>query len=417
MRQTLWHIFHVSAARIYSLSISTLIMLLTARTLGPASQGILVASLAWITLLANFSALSIEQVAHFRIQLSKGTDWFPRICGTLLFLGMLLSITAVGAGFLLQHLFAAQLFRNIPPFVLSLAFALLPLFVSEQYLSSLLAATNRLTWYNRAQYAGRSLWLLLTASFLFVFEFNIPLAITAQLCGQSLVVFVSAAGLMHGSIRSLRINFKEARELLKGSAKLHLNSVGTFVLSQSPILFLNHFSTPTEVALYQVANQIVLSFLFIPYAASSVFFSKIAQSSPDCFWHEQRRIMIGVITMILVISATAFVAAPCAIPFLLGKQYSPVVDIFRWLLPILLGLSFAQLMTPQWISRGKFLWTASGTVSSALLSLIANSILIPRFHLMGAVWISLFIYLGLTIAFQFTFACWCEVKSRKQLVH
>ena len=413
MRQAWRHILTVGTARIFSLSISTLIMLVTARTLGPTSQGILVASLTWVTLFANFSGFSLEQVAHFRIQLNKGTDWLPRICGTLLFLGTLLSITAIAAGFFLQQFFATELFRNIPPFVLSLAFGLIPLFVFEQYLSSLLAAANRLQWYNKAQYAGRSLWLLLTAAFLFVFEFNVPLAITAQLCGQSLVVFVAATGLIKGSFRKLSIDFEEAGELLKGSAKLHLNSVGVFILSQSAVLFLNHFSTPPEVAWYQVANQIVMSFLVIPYSASTVIFSRIAQSSPDRIWGEQKKIMLGVISMVALLSTIAFFAAPWAIPLLLGNQYPPSVCIFRWLLPTVLGLSFAQLMAPQWISRGKFMWTTSLTATAAVLNLIANAILIPRFHLMGAVWVSLITYLGLTLITQFTFAWWCETKSRQ----
>jgi enterobacterial common antigen flippase len=413
MRQTWRHIFTVGAARIYSLSVSTLIMLVTARTLGPASHGVLVASLTWVTLFASFASLSIEQVAHFRIQLSKSSDCFPRICGTLLFLGALLSITAMVAGVLLAHFFRTELFRNIPPFVLSLAFALLPLFVFELYLSSLLAAADRLQWYNRAQYAGRSLWLLLTTVFLFIFEFDVFLAIAAQLCGQSLVVVVSAAGLMRGALRKIRIDFAEARELLKGSAKLHLNSVGSYVFSQSAVLFLNHFSTPPEVAWYQVANQIVMSLLVIPYAASTVLYSRIAQSSPGRIWPEQKRIMLGVIALVAIVSAIGFIAAPWAMPLLLGNQYSPAVGLFRWLLPTVLGLSLAQLMAPQWISRGKFVLTTSVTAAAAVFNLIANAILIPRFHLMGAVWVSLITYLGLTLITQLTFAWWCETKSRQ----
>lgn len=117
--------------------------------------------------------------------------------------------------------------------------------------------------------------------------------------------------------------------------------------------------------------------------------------------------------MIVIISIIAFIAAPLAIPLILGKQYSPVVGIFRWLLPSLLGLSFAQLMAPQWISRGKFFWTASVTAIAAVLNLLANTILIPHFHLMGAVWVSLFTYLGMTIVTQFIFAWWCETKSHR----
>ena len=415
MNQLWRHIVGVSAARIYSLSISMLIMLVTARILGPTSQGILVASLTWVTLFANFSGFSIEQVVHFRIQLNRDTDWYPRICGTLLLLGIFLSTAAIVTGIFLQHFFATDLFRNIPPFVLSLGFGLLPLFISEQYLSSLLAAANRLQWYNVAQYAGRSLWLLLIAVFLFAFEFNVPLAITAQLCGQSLLVVIAAVGLTRGNLHKLRFDFGEAKELLKGSAKLHLNSIGAFVLSQSAVLLLNHFCTPPEVAWYQVANQIVMAFLVIPYAASTVFFSRIAQSSPDVVWPEQKKIILGVIMMIVILSTIAFFAAPWVIPLILGSSYSPVVGIFRWLLPILLGLTLAQLMAPQWISRGKFILTASITSIAAVLNLMANIFLIPRFHLMGAVWVSLFTYLGLTLLTQLSFAWWCETKSRQQL--
>jgi O-antigen/teichoic acid export membrane protein len=412
----LWrHIVQVSAARIYSLSISTLIMLVTARTLGPASQGILVAALTWVTLFANFSGFSIEQVVHFRIQLKRNTDWFPRICGTLLVLGIFLSTAAIISGIFLQHFFAPDLFRNIPAFVLSLAFGLLPLFIFEQYLSSLLAAANRLRWYNLAQYAGRSLWLVLIAVFLVAFEFNVPLAISAQLCGQSLLVVIAAAGLTRGNFHKLRFDFGEAKELLKGSAKLHLNSIGAFVLAQSAVLLLNHFCTPSEVAWYQVANQIVMAFLVIPYAASTVFFARIAQSNPDKVWSEQKRIILGVTLMIVILSTLAFIAAPQVIPLILGSLYSPVVGIFRWLLPILLGLTIAQLMTPQWISRGKFMWTASITSIAAVLNLVANTILIPRLHLMGAVWVSLFTYLGLTLLTQLSFAWWCETKSRQHV--
>ena len=74
MNQLWRHIFGVSAARIYSLSISTLIMLVTARTLGPTSQGILVASLTWVTLFANFSGLSNNIDLSFDLNYDQEID-------------------------------------------------------------------------------------------------------------------------------------------------------------------------------------------------------------------------------------------------------------------------------------------------------------------------------------------------------
>ena len=411
MGQTWRHILSISAARIYSLLISTIILLITARSLGPSSHGVLVACVAWVMLFANFASLSVEQVAHYRIQLCKGPDPLPKICGTVLFLGALSSIVAVGSGFLLETVFPNTLFRNIPEYALSMAFSLLPLIVFEQCVSSLLSAADRMKWYNWAQYAGRTLWLSLTATFLFCLDFNVQLALTAQICGQLLLVLVSTAGLVHGFFGKLSIDLAEAKELLKGTIRLHLNSVGAFILGQSGLLFLNHFSTPSEVAWYQVANQMAVSFLVIPYAASTVLYSKIARSSPDLVWPEQKKIMIGVLVMIFIFAAMAFLAAPWAIPLLLGDQYSPTVIVFRWLLLTVFGLSFAQLMAPQWISRGKFVWTTSATITAAIFNVFANMVFIPRFHLNGAVWVSLITYAGITVAFQFSFALWCERQA------
>ena len=83
--------------------------------------------------------------------------------------------------------------------------------------------------------------------------------------------------------------------------------------------------------------------------------------------------------------------------------------------PTVFGMSFAQLMAPQWISRGKFVWTTSATVTAAIFNFFANMVLIPRFHLMGAVWVSLVTYLGLTVIFQFAFALWCERAVQEPL--
>ena len=65
----LWqNVVEVGAARIYTLFVGTIVILLTARILGPERQGIIAAALAWSSLFANFAGLSLGQVAHYRCQ-------------------------------------------------------------------------------------------------------------------------------------------------------------------------------------------------------------------------------------------------------------------------------------------------------------------------------------------------------------
>jgi antigen flippase len=408
----LWRkVAETGAARTYSVVMGMVALFLTARLLGPEGQGVIAASIAWVGLFASFAGLSLGQVAQYRIQVRRDEGWLPDILGTLSFFALVLTILAYVIAFLAYRTTDGNAFKGIPPAVLAISFLMLPLLIWEEYTRNLLGATGHLRTYNNAQFVGRTLWLCGIILLVGLMGLGISGALAAQISGQGVIAFVGFATLWRASGRLIRIDRHETRELLKSSAKLHLNSVGSFLLSQTSILILNHFSSKVEVGYYQIAFQMVTILTIFPQAASIALFSEMAKTGPDRLWSSQKRLTLQMLSLIALISVPVYLAAPIFIPTLMGLEFNPAVKMFRYLLPIAFGISFAQLMTPQWIGRGIFLGTTLATFFTAIANIVANFVLIPYQGAMGAVWANLICYGFITIAVQFYFAWWCEKRS------
>ena len=412
----LWlNLAETGAARIFCLLSGTIVILLTARILGPERQGTLSAAIAWVTLFANFAGLSLGQVIHYRIQLMKNKDWFPGIFGGLVFFALVLSSLAYIAVFGIYHATRGELFKNISPVLMIFAFSLLPMIIWEQYSSNLLAAIGKLRQYNTAQYVGRGFWVLFTFIFLVTMNWGIKGAIFAQIVGQAFLVLIGSIALFKFSSKQLQVQKEEIKEMLRCSAKLHFNTVSTILLSQASILMLNHFAEKAQVGWFQLAYQMVLMMLIIPQAASIVLFSRMSEIGPDRLWKDQKKFILYVLGIVVLLSIIAYFIAPIIIPLAVGPEFFPTVKVFRLLLPIIFGMSLAQLMTSQWIGRGVLIPTTLATMLGAAVNIFANAILIPKYGMEGAVWATLLSYLGFAVFVQTCFAFWCEKKYRESL--
>lgn len=412
----LWlNLAETGAARIFCMLSGTIVVLLTARILGPERQGTLSAAIAWVTLFANSAGLSLGQVIHYRIQLEKNKDWFPGIFGGLIFFVLVLSALAYITVFGIYHATRGILFKNISPVLLVFAFSLLPMIIWEQYSSNLLAAVGKLRKYNTAQYVGRGFWVLFTFIFLVTLNWGIKGAIFAQVVGQAILLLIGSVALFKFSPKKLEVQKEEIKEMLKGSAKLHFNTISTILLSQTSILMLNHFAEKAQVGWFQLAYQMVVMMLIIPQAASIVLFSRLSEIGPDRLWQEQKKFICYVLGIVILLSIIAYFIAPIIIPLAVGPEFLPTVKVFRLLLPMILGMSLAQLMTSQWIGRGVLFQTTLATTFGAAVNICANLILIPKYGMYGAVWASLLSYLGIAVFVQSCFALWCEKKYRHSL--
>ena len=370
---------------------------------------------AWVGLIAVFSNLSLGQVVQYHIQGKPYQEWLPGVLGTLLFMSAILSVlgyVVVGICYLLSE---GQFFRNIPHSILMIGFVMLPLMIWEDYGSFLLSAAGSLGSYNISQIVGRTLSIGTIIILIAGRSLDVMTAISALLGGQFALCVILGWSLWKLAGRSMFIDLPTIKALLASAAKLHANTIASFILVQANIIMLNYYVTEAEVGWYQLSFQMIIMMLIIPQTASLVLYSKMAEEGPDNLWPRQKRLGLQVLFAMAVLSGIAYCISPDIITLLAGSSFEPSIKIFRMLLPALLGMTLALLLANQWIGRGVFITTTLITVATATVNIAINFYAIPKYGMMGAVWSMLIPFAIFSVVIQLYFGCYCEKRYRRSI--
>lgn len=391
------------------------ITVVTARVLGPEGRGVLVALMSWMTALALVAGLSLGEVSQYWIQLNREKDWLPSLLGSLLLCLAALSPLAIAGSIGLYWWGGGAVMRNIPAPIFAIGMLLLPLVIWEQYARYLLLGAGRVRHYNLALVLGGTAGVVAVVGLAGLFELSISGALFGQITGLGITATIALGSLLRATSFRIEFNLAQIGQLISGALKLHLNTIGVLLMAHANILMLNYYSTPDEVAWYQFSLQLIMGMLIIPQAASMILFSRMAAIGADRIWSEQKRLMGQIFILLMVLASVAYFFAPELIILLGGADFEPSAQIFRHLLPVLFGMSFAQLMTPQWVGRGIFFLTSILTVVTGIANVFLNLYLIPAYGMMGAVWSMNFSFFVIVIIVQSLFAGWVERKSRIEL--
>lgn len=384
MREVWLSLIKTSGAKIYGVVISVLSLTLTARVLGPDGRGQIVAAMAWVTTFATFGHLSLGPVVMRKATLDKGEAWLSGALGVLLGFTVSMTLICYFVAAVLTILKPA-IFGKIPLSLLILAFSALPFLVWENYGNYLLMATNSIDKFNKYQVASRTISILLLSVLLFVVRLGEEAVLIANLsaffAGATATIVYLRKRIPRISVPSLQ----ECWSYLRSGSAIHLSTIGTYLFTSTDVLLLNYMKGSTSTGLYQVGMQIITVLSILPQSASIVLYGKIASSCPKEAWHNQKRLIFPI--MALICGTSLAVGATCSfwLPLLLGSDFLPSVNIFRFQLISLPLMTFCILLGPQWISRGLF-WQASVvSIGTGLLNLLMNRLLIPKYEIYGAI--------------------------------
>ncbi len=393
MRNPWAEVGYASSAKIYAMVTGLLILFLTARLLGPEGRGQVAVISTWVAMFGTAACLSLGQVALRRMTLHK--DRLGLLLGSLVGMAIGLSLLGWLAVFGLFKAMPDLVFKGLPALALVIGFAALPLVIWEHYGSSLLIGLQRVDIYNRYQVIGRTVAVVGVLVLAGVLGLGIAGVLGASLLGEA-VVALGGMGFLLASVKSAgqssRADCGEIGELLKGGARLHLNTVGSLLITSVNVLVLNHYRGPEQAGYFQLAFQLVAVLLIVPQAASMVISGQVTALGPASAWPANRRMLVQITGTMLALGGVGALLAPWAIPWVAGEAFRPAVQPFQWLLLCLVGMSFSTLMTPQWIGRGYFVQAALLTVAAGVLGLGMNLWLIPTHGVDGAVWALLATY-------------------------
>lgn len=412
MRELLWNIVHTSGAKIYSLALAIVTLSLTARWLGPEGRGQMVAITTWVTMFSTIGHLSLGQVAIHRATTKKDDQWLGEVLGSLLVLTAVFTVLCWAVAITAHLLTKGKFFGTLPNWLLAVSFGALPLYIWEQYGSSLLMLLNRIGIYNKYQVIGRTIGLFVLVVFVSWFSLGVSGAIYATIIGQFVVAISGIRFLYSQSGGRVRAAKQEILALLRGGVRLHWNAIGVVAFGSADILIINHFRGAEEAGYYQLAAQLIGVMLIVPQAASMIMYGKIATLGPDAAWAHHKKVLMYTVGLIIVGIVCAWILAPWIVTLVAGTKFISSVTVFRWLLLAVIGMTFSTIMAPQWIGRGFFLQAAFITIVVGSLSTIANFLLVPRYGMLGATWSAIGAY-GLSVMLNMGMVAFCNNKSRE----
>jgi O-antigen/teichoic acid export membrane protein len=402
-----------AAAKVFAFAALVVNASLTARYLGPEGRGAFAAAVSWVSLFAVVGYLSLAQVVVYRAAGRPREAWLPGTVGTLLGIaGMvtLLGWAVAAAGYLLT---GAALFNHLGPGVLALAFCMLPFLLWLENGNALLAALDALRVHNAALVLGAVSGMAAMGAFLVLLDGGVPGALLATLVYHAVVVLAGLAFVLRQA-GPLRFSRDEARALLGGGARLHLNAIGTYAAAQANILILNHFRPLDETGYYHLATQLVNALQVVPAAFSMVAFTLAAAVGPDGAWPRHRVLLARAVGLVLAAAGVLYVLAPWVIRTVAGPEFAPAVTLFRVLLLSVGGMTFTTLLSSQWIMRGLFMQLAALSVGLGALNVTAAWLLVPRHGALATAWVAVGIQ-GVAVLVNGAFALWVERRLRRSV--
>ncbi|HEV7425543.1 MAG TPA: oligosaccharide flippase family protein, partial [Thermoanaerobaculia bacterium] len=381
---------------------------ITARLLGPDGRGVYVAAISWAALFATFSHLSLSQVI---IHLAAGKpqdEWLSRVMGSLVVIVTATTILGWIVAAIMYWSRSGALFHHLDGLILMLALLTLPALIWLEDGNGVLMALDKLPVMNFAQIAGASASLLFTFVAVGLAGLGVKGALVATLLAQLTTVGISL-GYVFRQIPRLTIDVQTVRTLLKGGAMLHFNAIGSYLFTQANVLILNHYRSTSETAQYQLAMQLLFGMQIIPMAVSSVTYALVSRLGPDGAWPQHRQLLLQVVLLMLVLAGVAYFVAPLVVRLVFGVSFLPAAQIFRILLLGVLGMTMALVMASQWISRGLFLQAASLTLLVGAATVAGNYLVVPKYGMFGAAWVTVGTY-GTSVIGNSIMFFWVEYR-------
>lgn len=408
-------ILQAGGARIYSMGLAFLSLILTARVLGPEGRGQFVAITTWTTTLATVTCLSLGQVVLYRAAQSRGGAWLSDSYRVLVTFTGVLSLIGWGLAVIVYLTPLRTVYGDLNPLWLALGFLALPFRIWDNYSIALFQALGKLNFYNVFLVVSSTVGVLALVLLIQWQQLGLIGALAALLVGQA-VLSLGGLGTLHRLAQGYRLPAREACTAFAGDGfKIHLNTIGMLLIAGIDLLMLNYYRGPEETSRYQIAAQLMGIIMLVPQAASLVVSSRISALGPDKAWPLQRKIVWQSTALMLGISLVLGLSARVWLPLVFGRDYMASVELLDWLLFAGLGMTFSTLMAPQWIGRGLLLQASLLTIASGIINVILNRLLIPTYGAAGAAYSVLVTY-GFAIVAHGAMFLYCERERRQSIL-
>ncbi len=213
---------------------------------------------------------------------------------------------------------------------------------------------------------------------------RVPLA---QFTGDMLMVLLLAFWLRQRGIPlPLRWDRAAAGPVLRRAFPLVLHALLGLMIYNSDLIFLRAFWTPADVGQYVAAYTLISFLLNLGIAYSQSLLPTLTRLAPEPVRQKAlyQTSMAQVFAAAFPVAAGGFLLAPGIIRFVFGPGYDPsttALQVLIWTVPVAFYRNVPQMAL---IAAGRQDRVLRITFVSAMLNLLLNILVIPRYGMVGA---------------------------------
>jgi O-antigen/teichoic acid export membrane protein len=356
---------------------------IVARGLGPEGRGILTIVFMLPALIASVGSWGLGSAniyllghgAYGRDQFSGNTVILTLVLSTVYFAVLLFFFGD------LQRL----VFRDAPARLVLLGFILLPLTIFINLAGNgILRGIQKIKEFNVAALIQRVTYFLFVAA-LFAFQrLEILGVIAATICGALVACVYILVILRRSTGISRRFNFPLFRESLRYGLREHVGNIAQRFNLRFDTVLLAALLAPADIGYYSIAVLLAELIWYIPDSIGVVLFPRVASSGRERAAETTMQIHRITFLLTVVLCAVLGLAGHRVIHLLYGAEFLPAYLPLIFLLPGIVGLSAAKILTKFTSGIGKPQYNSFAAICSFTVNIPLLLVLVPRMGILGA---------------------------------
>lgn len=370
--------------RIAVAGVNLLTGVILARELGPLGRGEYALIILLPSLLSLASDLGIGS-ANVYLAGKKKYSHSDIFSGSVV-MAVCLSLIAVIFAWLFMGKIQPLFFKNIPVSVLRLVCLFTPFMLLNGYTANLLVGMFKIKYVNLNTVVQALLMLLLTYFLLVVFKTGVYGAVAVWGITQIVLMVVTVAVFRHFEPKKLSIFLKKGqlKETVSFGVKGYLSNLASFFNYRIDMFLVSFFLSAASVGHYAVSVAIAEMVWYIPNSMATVFYPVVTKASEKDAGKITGIVTRQVLLLTAVVCLLVLFAGKFVIITLFGRDFSASVLPFTLLLPGILSISLAKILSGYFCGIGKPEIPMVASVISFAANVALNLFLIPKYGIAGA---------------------------------
>jgi O-antigen/teichoic acid export membrane protein len=363
-------VFLTLGGKVSSLFFGLGIVVLVARELGPAGQGLFAVAFSLTLVLIHLGGIGLTSANPYFAAREAGQR--PGIVTNSLWLAAALGIVlvAVGAG---VKLVAPGLVEGLSWTALTVALVGVPGALAALFLQGILLGEGRIVAYNAVDVGQFALTLAALAIGFWAYDFHVTGALAVVSASRLCAALAYLALLLRHSPR-LAADPALARRMLAYGLRAYLAVLASFLVIRIDLLLVNAYLGAHEAGLYSVTATIADGLFVLPMVVGLNLFPRVARGDPT----ESTAAVFRSVAVLygLLCLATIPLSGP-GIRLVFGHAFDGSVSLYYWLLPGIYCVGLLTILAHHFAGRGYPLEAAVVWLVGLAVNIAINLVFLP----------------------------------------